>query len=170
MTRVNRARKPAVMVGLRARVALAILLMLTACQGQQQEPAVTSSPPVLVVRHDVADLVRTFPALGAPVSAAWISWDNTGAEFEPSTLTLQWIDAVVQVTPATMNVLLTQHESDDTKLRPAVQKVLEPDLPPGPFRTGVELNMLFGADRRSSRVFLDPPRNTVVLQSSTIAG
>ena len=118
------------MVGLRARVALAILLMLTACQGQQQEPAVTSSPPVLVVRHDVADLVRTFPALGAPVSAAWISWDNTGAEFEPSTLTLQWIDAVVQVTPETMKVLLTQHESDDTSCGPRCRRCSSPTCRP----------------------------------------
>jgi len=144
--------------------------MLTGCQQQQQEPVVTASPPALVVRHDVAELVRTFPALGTPVSASWIMWGNTGGDSEPSTLRLTWIDAVVEVTPATMNAFVTQHESEDTELRPAVQKVLEPDLPPGPFRTGVELNMLFGADRRSSRVFLDPPRNTVVVQSSSMAG
>ena len=149
---------------------LGFLLTLTACQQQQQEPVVTASPPAMVVRHDVAELVATFPALGTPVSASWITWGNTGDDSEPSTLKLNWIDAVVQVTPATMNAFVTQHESEDTELRPAVQKVLEPDLPPGPFRTGVELNILFGADRRTSRVFLDPPRNTVVLQSSSMAG
>ncbi len=48
-----------------------------------------------------------------------------------------------------------------------MQKVLEPDVPPGPFLTGIELNIAFGGgDRRSTRVFLDPPRDTVVLQSS----
>ena len=170
VTRVNRARIPTGTVGWRAQFALGIVLTLTSCQPQQQEPVADAPPPALVVRHEVAELVRTFPALGTPVSASWITWGNTGGDSEPSTLKLKWIDAVVQVTPATMNAFVTQHESEDTELRPAVQKVLEPDLPPGPFRTGVELNMLFGADRRSSRVFLDPPQNTVVIQSSTIAG
>ncbi|GJF14649.1 hypothetical protein NGTWS1803_27950 [Mycolicibacterium cyprinidarum] len=159
--RVNRARKTTVAVGLRARFVL-IGVLLVACQSQQQEPDVTAPPPP-VVRHDIEPLIQIFPALGTPVSAAWITWGNAA---ETSKLQLEWIDAVVRVTPATMNAFVTQHESEDTKQRPAVQKVLEPDVPAGPFQTGVELNMLFGAERRSTRVFLDPPRDTVVLQSS----
>ena len=144
---------------------LGILLSLTACQQQQQqEPDVTAPPPV--VRHDIEPLARTFPALGTPESASWIAWDNTGTSAESSRLKLRWIDAVVQVAPETMDSLVKQHESEVTTKRPAVQKVLESDLPPGPFRTGVELNMAFGAERRSTRVFLDPQRDTVVLQSS----
>ncbi|MDZ4264646.1 MAG: hypothetical protein U1D00_02920, partial [Mycobacterium sp.] len=103
---------------------------------------------------------------GTPVAASWITWDNNRTGSETSRLKLNWIDAVVQVTPATMEVLVTEHESEESGRRPAVQKVLEPELPPGPFLTGVELNIAFGGDRRSTRVFLDPPRNTVVLQSS----
>ncbi len=144
---------------------LAILLSLTACQQQQQEPEATAPPPP-VVRHDTQPLAATFPALGAPVSASWIAWNNNGTSAESSKLQLEWIDAVVQVTPATMNTLVTQYESEDTGQRPAVQKVLESALPPGPFRTGVELNMAFDAERRSTRVLLDPQRDTVVLQSS----
>ncbi|MGB0970135.1 MAG: hypothetical protein ACPGVG_04125 [Mycobacterium sp.] len=146
----------------RTAVTLGILLSLTACQQQQlQEPDVTAPPPV--VRHDIEPLERTFPALGIPESASWIAWGNAA---EASQLKLRWIDAVVQVAPETMDSLVQQHESEVTMQRPAVQKVLEPDVPPGPFRTGVELNMAFGAERRSTRVFLDPPRDTVVLQSS----
>lgn len=170
--RADRARNPTLTVGYRARFAgwrravpLVLPLLLTACQQQQQEPEVTAPPPP-AVRHDTEALAATFPALGAPVSASWIAWDNTGTRTESSTLQLEWIDAVVQVTPATMNSLVTQYESEDSGHRPAVQKVLESALPPGPFRTGVELNMVFGAERRSTRVFLDPPRDTVVLQSS----
>ena len=165
---MNRARTPTVPVGVRARFAstLAVVLTLTACQGQQQEPEVAASPSPLVVHHDTEPLAQTFPALGTPVSASWIAWSPTGSDGQPSRLKLEWLDAVVQVAPETMNLLLTEHESEESTHRPAVQKVLEPDVPPGPFRTGVELNMAFGAELRSTRVFLDPPRNTVVLQSS----
>lgn len=151
---------------------LGLALALTACQGQpSEEPDVTASESVAAsapeVRHDTEELARTFPALGAPVSASWIVWNNSSDE--SSKLKLEWIDAVVQVTPETMNELVERGNPEDLGHRPAVQKVLEADLPPGPFLTGVELNMRFGAVRRSTRVFLDPPRDAVVLQSS-IAG
>ncbi|PRC41839.1 hypothetical protein C6A85_000000113575 [Mycobacterium sp. ITM-2017-0098] len=150
-------------------VILGVALALTACQGQpasdEAEPTTSQSAPQL--RHDTEELAKTFPSLGAPVSASWIIWNN--ASDETSKLRLEWIDAVVQVTPETMNELVERGNVEDLGHQPAVQKVLEPDLPPGPFLTGVELNMRFGAVRRSTRVFLDPPRATVVLQSS-IAG
>ncbi len=147
---------------------LGLALALTACQGQSsEEPDVTASQPAPEVRHDTEELARLFPALGTPVSASWIIWNNSSDE--SSELRLEWIDAVVQVTPETMNGLVARGNAEDLGHRPAVQKVLEPDLPPGPFLTGVELNMRFGAVRRSTRAFMDPPRDTVVLQSS-IAG
>lgn len=153
-------------------VTLGLALALTACQGQaSEEPDVTASQsasqPAPEVRHDTEELAQTFPALGTPVSASWIKWNNSSDE--SSRLRLEWIDAVVKVTPETMGELVERGNPEDLGHRPAVQKVLEPDLPPGPFLTGVELNMRFGAVRRSTRVFLDPPQNTVVLQSS-IAG
>lgn len=171
VTRSNRARTTTATVAVRARfvAAAALVLVVSACQSPQQEPAASSAPPAPQVRHDTEELARTFPALGAPVSASWIQWDNTATSPENSRLKLQWIDAVVKVTPDTMEELVTQHESEESGSRPAVQKVLEPELPPGPFLTGVELNMVFGAERRSTRVFLDPPQGEVVLQSS-IAG
>ncbi len=175
VTRSNRAPTVTTGAGVRARFAgrlvatAGLLLLVSACQTQPEEPAASSAPPAPEVRHDTEELARIFPALGAPVSASWIQWDNTATRPENSRLTLQWIDAVVQVTPATMEELVTQHESEQTGSQPAVQKVLEPELPPGPFLTGIELNMVFGAERRSTRVFLDPPQDEVVLQSS-IAG
>ena len=146
---------------------LGILLALTACQ-QQEQPDVTASRPSPEVRHDTGELAREFPALGDPVSASWIRWDNT-TEGQPSRMKVVWTDAVVQVQPTTMEALVTQHESEDTGQHPAVQKALEPELPPGPFRTGVELNMAFAADRSSTRVFLDQTHSTVVLQSYTMS-
>ncbi|MDA2894443.1 hypothetical protein PDG61_26285 [Mycolicibacterium sp. BiH015] len=151
---------------------LGLVLALTACQGQPAseeagESEVAASGPAADVRHDTEELATTFPALGTPVSASWIAWDNS--DDQTTKLSLQWIDAVVEVTRETMTGLVDKYGAEDLGHRPAVQKVLEPELPPGPFLTGVELNIFFGGPRRSTRVFLDPPVNTVVLQSS-VAG
>lgn len=158
-----RARATTSSVAVRARFASVVLLALTGCAHQPpEEPEDTATRPVMEVRHDTAELARTFPALGDPVSASWIRWDNAG---DASRATAVWIDAVVKVTPPTMESLLQQHDSERSTRHPAVQKVLEADVPAGPFRTGVELNMAFSPGRRSTRVFLDPPLDTVVLQS-----
>ncbi|WP_275572252.1 hypothetical protein [Mycolicibacterium vanbaalenii] len=153
-------------------VTLGVALALTACQGQPAsdgagESGVTASRPAPQVRHDTEELAKTFPALGVPVSASWITWDNSGEAEKPRTKVV-WIDAVVEVVPETMNSLVAKNYPEDSGYVPAVQKVLEPDLPPGPFLTGIELNMAFAGDRRSTRVFLDPPHNAVVLQSYRI--
>lgn len=158
------------MAKLLTAVTLTVTLALTACQGQPSEgldEPVTASRPAPEVRHDTEELAVTFPALDGPVSASWIQWDNSGAEDAPRTKVV-WIDAVVEVRPETMETLVARNYPEDSGQVPAVQKVLEPELPPGPFLTGIELNMAFGGDRRSTRVFLDPPSNAVVLQSYRI--
>ena len=86
------------------------------------------------------------------------------------TVALAALDAVVQVTPPTMNALVTEHVSEESTQHPAVQKALADAVPPGPFRTGVELNMAFSPGRISTRVFLDPPHDIVVLQSYNMGG
>lgn len=145
-------------------VALGLLLTLTACQQQQQDDTeATATRPVLEVRHDTEPLARAFPALGAPVSASWIEWDNSTEE--SSTTRVVWIDAVVEVAPETMTDLVADNFTELSGQQPAVQKVLEPAVPPGPFRTGVDLNIIFGANQASTRAFLDEQHNTVVLQS-----
>ncbi|MBX7450583.1 hypothetical protein GR927_21585 [Mycolicibacterium sp. 3033] len=157
---MNRLRTPTLSVVVRALFAV---LLLAGCHSPAQEtPGTTASRPSFDVRHDTDELARIFPALGTAVSASWIRWDNSAATSGAAAV---WMDAVIVVTPASMDALLRQHVSEPTTHRPAVQKVLEPDVPPGPFRTGVELNMAFSPGRMSTRVFLDPPRNTVVLQS-----
>ncbi|MGE2736411.1 hypothetical protein [Mycolicibacterium vaccae] len=147
-------------------VTLGVLLMLTACQQQPQDDTeVTASRPAMEVRHDTEPLAAAFPALGEPVSASWIEWDNSAASEEPSRTKVVWIDAVVEIKPETMTDLVDDNFTELAGQRPAVQKVLEPFLPPGPFRTGVDLNIIFGANQASTRAFLDEQHNTVVLQS-----
>ncbi|MHA0286172.1 hypothetical protein ACXYX3_06915 [Mycobacterium sp. C3-094] len=152
----DRARAATLSVVVRA-LFVAACLLLTGCQQTSETAEPSPTRPAFDVRHDTDELARTFPPLGSPVSASWIRWNNAAGAV--------WIDAVVTVTPPTMDTLLRQHVSEPTTHRPAVQKVLEDDVPPGPFRTGVELNMAFSPGRMSTRVFLDPPRDTVVLQS-----
>ena len=156
----NRARTPTFTVGVRALFAL--VLSLAGCSHQQPADEVTPTRPAMAVRHDTAEIARIFPALGEPAAASWIRWDDGGQD---SRATVTWIDAVVQVTPPTMTALLSHHQSEPSPHRPAVQKVLEAEVPAGPFRTGVELNMAFSPGRMSTRVFLDSPRDVVVLQS-----
>ncbi len=168
--RTSRSTTATDVARLRIAVTLGVVLALTACQGQPASDEVDepiAPRPALEIRHDTEELATTFPALGVPVSASWIAWNNSSDQ--TTKLSLEWIDAVVQVTPSTMAGLVDKYGAEDLGHRPAVQKVLEPELPPGPFLTGVELNIFFGGPRRSTRVFLDPPVNTVVLQSS-IAG
>lgn len=146
-------------------VALGVLLTLTACQQQQQtDTETTATRPALQVRHDTGELVRIFPPLGEPLSASWITWDNSDLA-EDSKVRVVWIDAVVAITPERMTDLVESNYTERSDQRPAVQKVLEPALPPGPFRTGVDLNIIFGANENSTRVFLDEQAHTVVLQS-----
>ena len=160
----KRARTPTFTVGVRAL--FASLMLVTACSREQPATEATPTRPAMEVQHDTAEIARVFPALGEPVAASWIRWDNRGQD---SRATVTWIDAVVQVTPPTMKTLVRQHQSEPSPHRPAVQKVLEADVPAGPFRTGVELNMAFSPGRMSTRVFLDPPRDVVVLQSYDIS-
>lgn len=175
MVHVNRARNTTSEVALRARsawraaAALGAVLVLAACQqAQQQDSPPEPSPPASVeVRHDTGELAEMFPALGTPESASWIMWDNSRVA-EGSRVKVVWIDAVVEVTPETMDELVTDYVSQDRGQHPAVQKVLEPDLPPGPFLTGVDLNIAFGGERKSTRVFLDEDHDSVVLQSYTM--
>ena len=166
MGSLNRARATTPVVGVRARFAVlvAAALALSACgQAAQQDPETTAAPSPQV-RHDTAPLAERFPELGQPESAAWIMWDNSRVA-EGSRVDVVWIDAVAQVSPETMDRLVAQYPTEARGQQPAVQKVLEPELPPGPFRSGVELNMAFGGQGKSTRVFLDEAHDAVVLQS-----
>ena len=169
MGSVNRARAITPAVGVRARFAvlLAAILALAACGQPAQQDSETSTAPPPELRHDTAPLAERFPELGEPESASWIMWDNSRVA-EGSRVKVVWIDAVAEVTPETMDRLVAQYPTEARGQQPAVQRVLEPELPPGPFRSGVELNMAFGGQGKSTRVFLDETHDAVVLQSYTM--
>ncbi|MDY6999407.1 MAG: hypothetical protein SW019_22670 [Actinomycetota bacterium] len=170
MAAVNRARTTTSAVGRRARFAwrtaavLGAALAVVACQQAPQDDSEPTSALGLEVRHDTEPLVEMFPPLGDPVSASWIMWDNSEVA-EGSRVDVTWIDAVVEVSPETMDGLVADNVTEDRDQHPAVQRVLEPELPPGPFLTGVDLNIVFGGAGQSTRVFLDDQHDTVVLQS-----
>ncbi len=174
MATVNQARTTTLGGGWRARfawrtaAALGAVLALAACQQGQQEDAEPTSALGLEVRHDTEPLAQMFPQLGDPVSASWIMWDNSNVADE-SRVEVVWIDAVVEVTAETMDGLVADNVTEARDQHPAVQRVLEPDLPPGPFLTGVDLNIVFGGQGQSTRVFLDEQHDTVVLQSYTMS-
>jgi hypothetical protein len=86
-------------------------------------------------RHDVDPLVSRFPGIGHPVSATWVIWGNSDRLSAPGPTTY-WIDAIIELEPRRAEQLRTTAPNEAT---PTVHDALRPNLPPGPFLTGPEL-------------------------------
>ncbi len=66
-------------------------------------PPARRNPPTEPVRSDLDPLLRRFPALGSPVSAAWQS--GTLGDSRVPGPTTYWIDAVITLDPDTAATL-----------------------------------------------------------------
>jgi hypothetical protein len=152
-----------------SRLARGWLLMLTAglllsscTSGSPQAPAsvsfaasATRSDPG-PVRNDAEPLTTRFPALGDPVAVTWRS-GTTGDGSVPGPSTY-WIDAAVQVTPATMGALrgtpgLTDGSLSDLPDLPAEVLAAAGD---GPWQTGSQLDAAFSTAGFGVQVYLGP--------------
>jgi len=108
------------------------------------------------VRHDVEPLTKRFPALADPVAVTWRS-GTTGGDSVPGPSTY-WIDAAVQVSPATMASLRTTAGLVDGSLSDL------PDLPAevlgaagdGPWQTGAALDAAFSTVGFGAQIYLGP--------------
>ncbi|OBK15427.1 hypothetical protein A5635_08560 [Mycobacterium asiaticum] len=146
----------------RFRLVVAILgaLLATSCQtpsrpGRADENTPATTP--LEIRHDLDPLTSRFPLIGHPLSASWVTWNNaSGRSPGPTTY---WIDAVITLEPSTTTALVSQYQATDHGLRPAVQAILQSDVPAGPFLTGTALDDAFGA-----AVYLDQHDNQLVIK------
>ncbi|MUL46837.1 hypothetical protein FZI85_15620 [Mycobacterium sp. CBMA293] len=124
-------------------------------------------PPVppRMVRHDVQQLIWTFPQLGKPDEAVWVTWSNSA---DPSLSgNVQWIDAVIKLPPAETGRLLAQYHPVADGLQPTVQKILQSELPAGPYLSGPELNKVFSSPTMTSQAYLDRDRNVLVLTATS---
>ncbi|MUL76848.1 hypothetical protein [Mycolicibacterium sp. CBMA 226] len=129
-------------------------------------PAVKGPPiPPEMVRHDVQQLVWQFPQLRKPDEAVWVTWNNSG---DPSLAgKVDWIDAVIKLSPSETARLLAEYRPIATDRQPLVQKILQPELPDGPYLAGPELNKLFSSPIMSTQAFLDRDHNVLVLTATS---
>lgn len=152
------------------RILAAILVCLTfvvsACNpappASPNAPAAkTTSNPV---RHELEPLTKRFPALGSPVSASWVSGDMGDPRVPgPS---LYWIDAIIEVSPATADRLKATHRPVPTADQPDVWETLRGNLPQGGYLAGDQLDRAFRSTKISGHVFLAADAPVVVITAT----
>ena len=114
------------------------------------------------VRHDLDPLTKRFTALGAPVSATWMSGTLGGEAPGPSTY---WIDAVVELDPEVARSLASETGAEETTEEPAVVDDLAASLPDGPLLAGPALDARFAESGFVTTAYLDVDDATLVLVS-----
>lgn len=141
--------------------------LFVACGGRDQSVDPTPAPPT-EVRHDLDPLTSRFPALGAPQSASWVTWNSAlpGDRGVPGPTTY-WIAAVVELAPATVTDLVARYRPQAVGRSPDVQDLLRDALPPGPYLTGAALDRAFTTPQFASTAFLDPATDVVVISASS---
>jgi hypothetical protein len=141
--------------------------LFVACGGRDRSVGPTPVPPT-EVRHDVAPLTSRFPALGAPRTASWVTWNSAppGDRGVPGATTY-WIDAVVELAPATATDLIARYRPQAGGRSPDVQDLLRDALPPGPYLTGAALDSAFTTPQFASTAYLDPAAEVVVVISAS---
>jgi hypothetical protein len=113
------------------------------------------------VRHDLEPLTKRFPALGTPDAASWVS-GTMGASDVPGPSTY-WIDAIVELNPATATQLSAKYKPIPTTARPEVWNTLTPMLPGGGYLTSDALDEAFASARIRAKVFLAEQASVMVL-------
>jgi len=100
-----------------------------------------------------------------PLRKLSITWNNSG---DPSLAgKVNWIDAVVKLSPAETTRLLAEYHPVATDRQPMVQKILQSELPDGPYLTGPELDKHFSNPGMSTQAFLDRDQNVLVLTAAS---
>lgn len=145
----------------------ACVLVLTGCGGH--EPVVPPTPHPIEVRHDLEPLTERFPALAQPEAVSWVTWNSAVPEDRgvPGPTTY-WIDAVVELAPATTTGLVRRYLPRPEGKVPDVREPLRAELPDGPYVTGADLDRAFTAPGLSVSAYLDPRTGVLVLSSTSL--
>ena len=112
-------------------------------------------------RHDLAPLTKRFSRLGEPVAATWYS-GTLGSDRAPGP-TSYWIDAVVELEPATVKELVAQFSPEPVDTTPDVVDDLEPALPAGELIGSKQLSEAFSSAGFSTTAWLDVTGRRLVL-------
>lgn len=119
------------------------------------------------VRHDLGPLVRELPALGSPRSATWMSGTIRPQDSRPSPpgKSSYWIEAVVELEPATAADLRGKYLKTATDSRPDLTTPLHESVPQGPFGTSPDLDAAFSAGDWNSTVYLHGGSSILVIRA-----
>ncbi|MFI9400598.1 hypothetical protein [Nocardia sp. NPDC052316] len=118
------------------------------------------------VRADPEPLMKYFPLIGRPVSVSWIGWNNSSGVPGPSTY---WVDAVVELEPATAAELRSRYAPAEPVAAPTLKDGLRQTVPVGTFVTGPEFDAALGGSTEwggTARGYLHPDRPLLVFQAS----
>ena len=146
-----------------AAVLMCVSVLATACNSHTPPSTPATKTTHNPIRHDLAPLTTRFPALGDPVSASWVSGD-LGDPRAPGP-SLYWIDAVVEITPGTVDALKAKYHPARAGRQPEVWDTLREHLPSGEYLTGDALNAAFGT-KTHAQVFLAEHEPTVVITAT----
>ncbi|MRH89491.1 hypothetical protein GFY24_18910 [Nocardia sp. SYP-A9097] len=92
------------------------------------------------LRHDPETLQKYFPLIGTPVAVSWVGRNNSGGAPGPTTY---WIDAVVELDPATATALRTRYASSESAEPPALPPALQ--VPAGKYSTNPDFDTALGS-------------------------
>jgi hypothetical protein len=149
-----------------AAVVACLTFVVSACN--PAPPASSNAPAAKTtsnpVRHELEPLTKRFPALGSPVSASWVSGDMGDPRVPGSSR--YWIDAIVEVSPATADGLKATHRPLPTADRPDVWETLRDVLPQGGFLASDQLDAAFTSTKISGHVFLAADAPVVVITAT----
>ncbi|WP_107658653.1 hypothetical protein [Nocardia suismassiliense] len=118
------------------------------------------------VRSDPESLMKYFPLIGRPVSVSWIGWDNSSGAPGP---TIYWVDAVVELEPATAAELRGRYAPAEPVAAPTLKDGLRQAVPAGTYVTGAEFDAALGGSAEwdgAARGYLHPDRPLLIFQAS----
>lgn len=115
------------------------------------------------IRTDTQPLTSRFPAIGAPVSATWVTWNNADPRVPGPTT--YWIDAVITLQPQTARALADLEPAAQAPL-PEIADEIRAAVSDGPFVTGAALNNALSTPGWAATGYLDDARNLLVLSAT----
>lgn len=150
---------------------LFLTLVVSACNPgspQSTDYAPTGDTTPNQIRHDLEPLISRFPAIGEPISAAWISGtvgvqsDRRATVPGPS---VYWIEAIIELEPTTADTLRPKYAPTATGETPHLNDNLRTEVPAGTFLSSPALDTALSNNDWRSTAYLHSGSNTLVMRS-----
>lgn len=115
------------------------------------------------IRTDTKPLTSRFPAIGTPVSATWVTWNNADPRVPGPTT--NWIDAVITLQPQTARALADLGPAARVPI-PEIAEEIRAAVSDGPFVTATALNDALSTPGWAATGYLDDARNLLVVSAT----